>query len=440
MQFNVIKAAQKNSILFSKIVVAIFIFVFLSFPFNQIEAGSLTSIKDTLSTSRPSVYTAITGSVSAGDTAIPVTNTAGILQGDNVTLCTTAACTTSEIRVVASIVSNTQLALTVGTTNPYTVSSFVIYKAISKHTITVVPRSTVTGGKFVVTLPGDATPNDSIPASGGFDFNKITTADVTLSPGTIGTVATSTPGGAVVFTIPFTGTIASGTAQTITIGNTNLLLSPTKTAAQGTADTFTVQVDETDSGTNVIDTTQARVATIESVTVSAVVVPSLNFTINAVAQSTTVAGVSTDVASTATTVPFGNLTVATNRTVAQYLHIDTNSNSGYIITAQSDGSLRKTNGTVITDFSLTPADNVANSGFGYALQTKAGAPTFPNQYNTSGSFWSQGFNSSTPVTVMSNGAPANGDEGYVAYRVRTTASQAQGNYQNIITFIATATY
>jgi hypothetical protein len=200
-----------------------------------------------------------------------------------------------------------------------------------------------------------------------------------------------------------------------------------------------VQIDETDNGGSVIDTTQTKVATIESVTVSATVTPSLNFTINATSTGA-IAGTTADVASTATTVPFGNLTVNVNRTVAQYLHIDTNSNSGYVITAQSDGSLRKTNGTVIPDFSTTPADNNANNGFGYALQAKAGSPTFPNVYNTSGSFYSQGFSSSSAVTIMSNNAPANGDEGYVVYRVRTGASQAQGTYQDIITYIATATY
>jgi hypothetical protein len=41
---------------------------------------------------------------------------------------------------------------------------------------------------------------------------------------------------------------------------------------------------------------------------------------------------------------------------------------------------------------------------------------------------------------MSNNSPASGDETYVAYRVRVSATQAQGTYQNLITFIATATY
>ena len=441
MIYNLIFFSIFHKKTLSKILMVILFGVLLTLPFSSVYAGSLTSVKDTLSTSRPSVFVSITGTVNIGDTAVPVTTTAGLMQGDNVTLCATNTCATTENKIIASIVSNTQIALTVGTTGAYTASSYVMFKALSKHTITVVPRSTVTNGKFIITMPGDGGIT-GIPGASGFDFNGIaTTTNITLSPGTAGTVATSSPSSNVVITIPFTGTIASGTAQTIVIGVNTQLLNPSKTAAPGTADTMTVQVDETDNSSNVIDTTQTKVATIESVTVTATVVPSLNFTINAVAGSTSVAGATTDVASTATTVPFGNLTVNTNRTVAQYLHIDTNSNSGYVITAQSDGSLRKTNGTVITDFGLTPAENNANNGFGYALQSKAGSPTMAFNYNDSArTFNSSGFSSSSPITVMSNGAPATGDEGYVAYRVRTSATQAQGVYQSIITYIATATY
>jgi len=111
------------------------------------------------------------------------------------------------------------------------------------------------------------------------------------------------------------------------------------------------------------------------------------------------------------------------------------------VTAQSNGSMRKTNGTVIPDYGLTAADNANTNGFGYALQFKAGNATTTFNYNDSGrTFNSAGFSSSSPVTVMSNTAPASGDEVWVAYRVRTGSTQAQGTYQTVITYIATATY
>ncbi len=438
-----LKIISKKRKSFSETLLLILLLVFLLFPTAQLNAGSLTSVKDTLATSRPSANTTITGTVNIGDTTVPVTSTGSIMAGDSVTLCVTNTCATTETKIVASVLSPTQLALTVGVANGYTAASILLYKSYSKHTFIIVPRSTVTNGKFIITMPGDTSggPNNGIPGLNGFGFAGIaTTSNFSLSPGTMGVVSTSSPSSNIVLTIPFTGTISSGTAQTIVVGVTSGLFNPVKSAAQGTADTYLIQVDETDNSSNVIDTTQIRDAVIESVTVTATVVPSLNFTINAVAQSTSVAGTTTDAASTATSVPFGNLTVNTNRTVAQYLHIDTNSNSGYVITAQSDGSLRKTNGTVITDFGLTPAENNANNGFGYSLQDKTNNPVSFHYNDSARTFNSAGFSSSSPVTVMSNGAPATGDEGWVIYRVRTAAAQAQGVYQNVITYIATATY
>ena len=67
--------------------------------------------------------------------------------------------------------------------------------------------------------------------------------------------------------------------------------------------------------------------------------------------------------------------------------------------------------------------------------------SLPFLYNDAGAkFKSAGFNSSTPITVMSNTAPANGDEVYVDYYVKVNAQQSQGTYQNVVTYIATAIY
>lgn len=440
MQNNLFKLVLKHSASVSRLTISIILFVFLAFPFSIYAAGSLTSVKDTLDNSRPSVATGISSGITAGDTTINLTNTSGFNQGDSVVLKEGA---TTETRIIASVVSSSKLALTLGATNSYTTSGFAYLKTTSKHTVNFTTRSTISSGKFVLYVPADATPNDQIPASGGFDFNLITnstSSDISITGFTASTVATSTAASNLIWTFSYTGSLASNTAVSIVLGNsTTKLLSPTKTATGGTADTWTVTVEHQDGAASVVDTTSVKIGTIEAVAVSATVAPTLTFTINPVAASVSVAGVSTDAASTATTVPFSTLTASTNRTVAQYVHIDTNSNSGYIVTVQSDGQLRKTNGTVISDFNTTAADNNSNNGFGYALQHKAGtASVF--QYNDSGTFFSKGFNSSSPVTIMSNGSPASGDETYIAYRVRISATQAQGTYQNLITFIATATY
>lgn len=409
------------------------------------QAGSLTSVKDTLSTSRPSASSTVTSAITAGDTTINVNSTIWFQQGDTVTLCNTSACSTTETKVIASVLNSTQLSLTVGTTNSFSTGAEVYLKQTAKHVITFTTRSAVSNGKFVVTLAGDTTPNNDVPEANGFDFNRITTAtgtEYTLTGATFTTAATSTNASNIVFTFNFSGTVASNTAISITMGNTNPMLNPIKTAAQGTADILAISVAEQDNGGNTIDSTSADVGTIEVVGVSATVSPSMTFTINAVSSGTSVTSHNTSFGTSATSVPFGTLTVNASSTGAQYIHVDTNSNSGYAVTVQQDGSLRKSNGTTITDFnSGAAAEQDGNLGFGYSLQSKAGSPTLPFNYNDSSrKFNAIGFSSTTPATVMSNTAPANGDETYIDYYLKVNAQQAQGTYQNVITLTATATY
>jgi len=233
--------------------------------------------------------------------------------------------------------------------------------------------------------------------------------------------------------------VASNTAITLTIGNTTNLLNPTKTATSGTADTFSFQVDQKDNGGNVVDTTSGKVGTIESVSVSATVAPALTFTINPVAVSNVI-GYNFDQASTATTVPFGTLAINASTTVAQFINVATNSNSGYAVTAQEDTSFQKSNGTAIVDFnSAVTQDNEAATGFGYSLKNKVGTDA-AFQNTDVGTFDGRGFSSTTPFTIMSNGSPVNGNQVYVLYRVKVSATQAQGTYQNKITYTATASY
>ena len=160
MKYNVLKTASGNLTLLSRFVLVIITFVFFSLPFSvQIaQAGSFTSAKDTLITSRPSVSTAVTSTINIGDTTINVANTNGIMQNDTIYICTSAACTTNETKIVSAIISGTQIALTVGATGSYTTSGFVLYKAVSKHTLTIVTRSTVAMENS--SLPYQATPQE----------------------------------------------------------------------------------------------------------------------------------------------------------------------------------------------------------------------------------------------------------------------------------------
>jgi hypothetical protein len=419
----------------SKILIVALLAVFLH-PFGIVNAvGNFTLSKDTLSSSRPSISTTLSTAVTAGDTTLNLASTTNILQGDVLTLPQG----TTENVTVSSVTDATHVALTTAAANAHTISSAVYDKQTSKHTITFTTRSAVNAGSFLVTFPvAGSNQNDGIPDSTGFDFNSLATSDVTLSGGTAGTIVITPASGTV--SIPFTGTIAASTAITITIGNTNKLLNPTKTAASGTADTWTVKTDEKDA-VGVVDTTSVQVGTIESVAVTVSVAPTLNFSIAAVASGQTAfSATNTNVTTTTTTVPYGTIPTATAEYAAQDLTVSTNAVGGYTVTGFESGPLSMSSGTTITDFSTTAADNNGNDGFGYSGRNLSGTDCSV-VFNSSGTFFSSGFGTSTtPTSVMTNAGPVSGSQCRVIYRVRVPATQSPGSYQNVVSYIATGKY
>jgi hypothetical protein len=439
-------SVKKYTRVVAKCLIFILLISYLIYTPTTKATNSLTSAKDTLSNDRPSVSTTLNGAAAFGATTITVVSTLGFAPGDTAVLASSTNPSVSETKIVSSVISLTQLSFTAGITSAGGFSSGapVYLEITSTHTIVFNTSVAVTGGKFVLTLAGSTTPNTTTPSSTGFVFNGInTTTDFTVAGFSTSTpgISTSTSSGNLIFTFPFTGTIASGTNATITIGSIHFLENPTKTAVSGTADTWSFEMDEDDSGSNLISSTQGKVATIESVAVSATVAPTLNFTINPVNGGTSIAGLTTTATTTATSVPFGTLALNATTTAAQYIHIDSNSNSGYIVTAQENTSLAKTNGQTIVDLnSSAPAENTGVLGFGYALQNKNNTPAAFLYNASSRTFNSIGFSSVTPYTIMSNSGPASADEAYVDYYVRIGSTQPQGTYQNLITYIATATY
>ncbi len=84
--------------------------------------------------------------------------------------------------------------------------------------------------------------------------------------------------------------------------------------------------------TSVVDETTLMYTVIQEITVSATVDPTFTFIISSVGSNTVIGGVTTTVASTVTTLPFGNLTAGIAKYSAHRLNVTTNSNSGYTVT------------------------------------------------------------------------------------------------------------
>jgi hypothetical protein len=86
---------------------------------------------------------------------------------------------------------------------------------------------------------------------------------------------------------------------------------PTTSHTTGTADAYSIIVQQLDNGGNVIDFTTAKIAIVEAVRVTAYVSPQITFKILGLATGTSACGATTDVDTTPASVPFGELTIAT---------------------------------------------------------------------------------------------------------------------------------
>ncbi len=448
-----------------------------------LSGANLTSVKDTLQSSRLSVNAR-------------VDSTGTTVGSSNVKLKTVASApantvSTGNLRAQDSLVigTGTYTVVDIIDADEFTVTPVLasgdaddndpIYlKMRPRHTIQFTTASAVANGYFQVLLPADTTtPNDGNPDDQGYDFN--TTVNVT-APTDVGSTfdfvaGVATAAGATGCTSPanyhcfefhYSGAGAVGQAFTLYIGNTNGSNTPIAPATgtahtEGTADTYPILVRQFAASTNPnsatpIDATSARVAHIEAVRVTATVDPTISFSIAGIASGATRCGVSTDVTTTATSVPFGGMSLNSFKTLAQDLTVSTNASGGYVVTSSENDQLglggattpfipdTTCDGGTCTESTAAEWDTATNNGFGYSLEN-VDAASIAFEYDTSGdTFRSKQFaditGAETPQTIFSSSTVANAENAYVCYRLSVGATQAAGDYENQITYTATGTF
>ncbi|MCL4353589.1 LamG domain-containing protein [Patescibacteria group bacterium] len=240
--------------------------------------------------------------------------------------------------------------------------------------------------------------------------------------------ATSLPAGAPV--VVYLGCTA-GTSSSCTTQDP-LIINPTKTAGQGTADAWTIQIQTMDPNNVVLDTSKAAIATIESTEVFASVDPTLTFTIEGISanqylndlyNSGCTGGDGADLTAFSTSpddVNFYDLSAGQISILGQNLRVETNASQGYAITATSSGTLQNPATGYAIHSSTTPTSMTAGTEY-------FGIHPCGSDVNTG--FWGKG-----DVVDSANGGPA-----LVAWPTPTTALIiASGN--SIANSMTTVTY
>jgi len=451
--------------------------VFISLSFfahkNQVKSAPVTNLKDQLSNAQLSYFARLVsgnGSViNIATSGNPSNSTANLFTGDTLAIAN-AGVTTVRIYTIKDInnLNSIELNSSIGTT---TTNSYIVATRSAIHTVTFTPQTSTTGEKWQFLIKATNRSgelyNDGIPDQIGFDLGSLTAGAVTCPlshTASVGSTIIITSGVGLGNTGAYNviecsgGSVSSvGTPITITIGNgTSQMINPSPFTAHtvGQADVYTVAIRQL-VGTSIVDTTFGKIANVESVRVTAVVEPTLTFTVSANGTTTTgstrcgntLGNGAPD--TTATSVSFGPIILNQANNLAQKLDCITNGSNGYVVQTFVNKAMTmlgttttipntNCNGTGCTTASATTWTTFTNSGFGYSLESASGTPTLAF---ASGSYKPFGIGYANAQTIFSKTTtPTVTDSVYVCYRVTASTTQQAGTYENSVSYIATATF
>ena len=476
----------------------LFLGFFLSRP-DKLNSASLTSASATLSNSRLSFSGQVDTGASAGVTAINIKtsgniadkNTNHLFPKDGVSVGAEGG------KTVASVVDTNTFMLSVGLTVPASDGDAIYATQSGTLTATFTTANAIpANGDVIITIPDPATNgNDKAPDTAGsttlngFDFNTITTSNITCPTGGSWSVTSATAGTGDGHTVVCTTSseIAASTSLTVVVGDgTKGLINPAPIYSghtQGLADTYTISIVTRDSGDLTIDSVNTKVAPVEAVLVSATVDETLTFQVQGVTAGTAACGAAVDITTTAYSVPWGTLSTAdVFKDAAQKLTVSTNADAGYTVKIEENDQMGK-NGAIGIGATAGEADNCiqdttcsssncdqatgynwtdddAYHGLGYSLENVGADTDAVFVYNSdnpcsetagAGAFCAKQFADQevpeTKATIMCGGGgncasngPVSSKDVYVCYRIAISATQPAGYYYNKVKYTATAIF
>lgn len=469
-----------------KVTSRILIFTILALPIfftlfaNQNKIIAVSGLKDQVSNAQLSFFARL--SSYSGSTLKVLNSPAGVAPN----LFTTNLAVGDSVAIAAGIGSSVFTVKDIGDTNSISLSAaigltvpsgYIIATRSGIHTVSFTPitfggatekwqfliRASVGNGNIF---------KDGMPDQNGFDIGGsncatagclLKSTDVTCpySTGTASVGNTITLTAADIGDSAFVGTYnviecaysgatsKIGTSGSMVIGTANgtRLINPSSSSGRtfGVADVYFYGLRQLDANGSVIDLSFGKIAVDDSVRVTAIVDPILSFTIAGNATMKCGAPVAASPAySTPTSLNFSSLVLeSTANNLSQLITATTNSAGGYVVQAFENNPLTIIGTT--TTLPNTTANGTAwpsvtaASGFGYSMEvgvTRAGAVL---GIGNTGYYKAFGVGYANAFTVLSHNAPSV-DSAYMCYRISATLYQPAGEYENSVSYIATATF
>lgn len=170
------------------------------------------------------------------------------------------------------------------------------------------------------------------------------------------------------------------------------------------------------------------------------ILPTLDFTISGKSSGSTCNGVTTNAASTSSSINLGVPTPVTNRVAAQDLNITTNAGSGYTVytrytAAPSNGS------NSIPDVSGSNASPGAfpaagNEAFGYTTDDATLGTGTANRFTNGGAKWAPFVTTANAAEVAYSNTSATSDTQCVGYQIGVDGTTQYGTYATTIIYTA----
>jgi len=341
-------------------------------------------------------------------------------------------------KIVVAFVVFTMLAIYGSIPNALASSLSMAKDVLSTSAPSAAATHTISFGTNIV-LPNNGSIEVTIPA----EFGDVSTGSC---PGG-GSYSTSTRKAY----CQYVGGLATSSSLTITLNNI--------VNASSTGNYIINIVTKDHIGGTVLESADLELFIMDQVTTSASVSSSMSLQIGSqVGSGTLINGVTTTGTSTATSIPFGNMTAGVTSTLAQAITVSTNASNGYTVTVQQDGEMRNGSGATINSFDNSP--DGTGSTTPHAWNNPTGILGSTNTYGHMGVTSNDatngtgpdfngskfaGLNGTAPLQIMYHNGPADGTTqnigmASVAYSVKITALQEAGDYTNTLTYVCTPVY
>jgi hypothetical protein len=241
----------------------------------------------------------------------------------------------------------------------------------------------------------------------------------------------------------FTYTNTTGVTPSTTTGATFIIAGLTNGSVADTKYWYYLNTYTDTSCTTPVDSATTQFIYTNGSTLSLTVDNTLSFTVNAVASAQACNGTTTTQASTATTIPFGTVSAASNGVVCQDLTAATNATNGYTIftryTAKPTNALAQTiadhTGSNTTPTAFSAAGTEA---YGYSTNDATLGTGTPNRFTSPTNEWAAETTTNSEVAYEAAGVTSTTYR--IGHQVGISLTTRPGTYTTTIIYTCTPVY